>query len=201
MKKVLTTLITITVMNLPISCVMYDCGSSGPVESRVKELTATIGSYGTDNFNTTMSTSFDQTAVRMQVTENEYLKAYAPMPSGLSFINSAYACDPVILGPSQRITRLEITSTEPVFSNNTEYKPGTSLNALFHIANRNEIDIEAFLVEQNEARAIFGELGDEVIFMLKNAPDASINLKLQVEIEFNVGESFQLETDFLKIEV
>lgn len=201
MKKALTTFVTIIVMNLPISCVIDDCGSSGPVESRIKKLAVTIGSYDTDNFNTTISTSFNQAAVRMQVTENEYLKAYAPTPSGLSFINNAYACDPVILGPSQRITHLEITSTEPVFSNNTEYKPGTSLNALFHIANRNEIDIEAFLVEQNETRAIFGEFDDEIIFMLKTAPDASINLKLQIEIEFNVGKSFQLETDFLKIDV
>lgn len=201
MKKLLTTLVTVIVMNLPISCIQDDCGNSGPLESRVTELTPTIGSYSAGQYNTTASTNFQQAAIQVQITDNEYLRAYQPASSDFSFINQAYACDPAILDPAQQINHIKITAAESIFSNGAEFTPGTDLNSLFHVANLGKISIEAFIDQQNETPIIFGNHGDEIILMLKNAPDMSINQKLKMEIEFNVGENFQLDTDFLKIDV
>lgn len=202
MKRLYTAVILITIMNLPVSCIFDECGDERPTESKVVEMATTVGTYKLNTFSDTESNNFATAAIQIYIADVEYspISAINESPNKFTFATQAFACSPPEPMPTQNITTLTITSTEPVFSQGTKFEPGANLNQLFNVANENRISIDEYISLQNNDPYYFARMGGNIILRLNEAPDAPINQKLQIELKFDTAEVFQLETEIFKVE-
>ncbi len=200
MKKLLSFIAFILLLNLPISC--DDCGESTPQESTITELTATIGNFESGRFSDSRSSDVNSAAIQIEITGLEYSEKTAMHRMNIQypFIRQAFACSPPVPEPVQQIKTMQITSTRPVFSRGKEFAPGVSLNALFNISNRGKIGIDEFITVQNQDMWTFGVLTDYVILQLTDSPDTPMDHVFHIVFEFDDAVIISMETDLFKVE-
>jgi hypothetical protein len=204
MKRISALLTLLLLTNIPISC-NWGCGSFTPLESKITDMTASVGVLDTAaKFSTVKSTDFREAAIEVMITNLDYSEiASIDETVRSSFLNAAYACSPPEPEP-QAIESIDLTSEAPIFAKNRMFEAGESLNELFQVRNNSSHQetqsIADFIKFQQEYLYNFGYLGDFIIFQLKEKPDSVINQRILIDFEFSFGESISAESDNLNID-
>ena len=171
MKRTHALLLLLFILHLPFACSDSNCddGNCNCGKSTGFEK-ATIETFGTS---VTGSTNFTDAGILLSV--NKFIFSENIRTNDFSFMNSAYACS--LVPPSyQRISTLEITSNESVFSGSQEFMAGEKLNDLFYASflYSDSISVDSIGILQEE----YGEYGNwPVTFRLRSQPDQAIDQK------------------------
>lgn len=204
MKKISVLVFVLALTNIPISC-NYGCGPFTPLETRITDLSASVGNLDvSSDFSTVKSTDYREAAIEVMIMNVDYSETSTIEENiNFSFLSKAYACSPPEPQPTQAITSIELSSPTPIFSNNQKFEAGESLNELFNVTkysyNKETISIAAYIKQQQEDLDHFAYFGDYIIFQLKEKPDSIINQAIVIEIEFSDDELIIVESDDFEV--
>lgn len=194
MKKISTLIVILISSNIPISCNNeVDCGGA---TSKIIEISPHIGSFLSNRFIEVERNSCEFTAINIELSNLEYIQysESSNQKKNISLIPQLFACSPKneLLNP---ITSIKITSIEPLYFNNKEYKSGINLSGLFKIANENNISISNYIEDHNNRAYFFRLTGDNFTLTLNSNPDKPINHKFQFDFELKDSNNIYFETD------
>ena len=204
MKRISTLLALLLLTSIPISC-NWGCGPFTPLESRITDMSASVGVLDTaSNFSTVKSTDFIEAAIELMITNLDYTEISAIDGTvNFSFLNAAYACSPPDPKP-QAIESIVLTSDAPIFAKDRKFEAGESLNELFQITNysshQETLSIADFIELQQDYLYTFAYLGDVIVFQLKEKPDSVINQTILIEFEFSYGEGIRVESGDFEVD-
>ena len=199
-KQTFTLLIIAVVTHVPIACVT-DPGNSS-LGTRITEVIAQVGRYTSSAFDFSISTNYEQAAIRISVTEVDYFEISQSRGNSFSLITVAQAREPAPPEPTQTINSLEITASHPIYTGGNTFNSGDDLASLFKVTGRflNDGTIDQFIERQNNEPWIFGEEGSQIIFQLLDQPDSTINQTLTFTFDFSDGEIIELESPIFEVE-
>lgn len=195
MKKVIALAALVLITNMPISCCTDSCCGETfePQVSAITDLAATVGTYRNGTFFNEESNDAVTTAIKIDIKDVELSTKVAAVPQAphLFFISKALACDPPVPEPTQRIEAITITAPEPVYTMNKTFEPGSDLQELFVLADRNHGSITQFIREQNDDLRKFGWEGDRMVLQLTDVPDSSFSQPLHIIFAFDDASIFE----------
>lgn len=201
MKKFISLLLLTAVIHLPYSCINEDdCGDFTPLESRITELTTSIGSFDNDGFSNITSNSFNTAAIKIEITEMEFqeIAAYGKAHLNL-FTNQAVACSPPVPELAYDITNISITGESEISIDGEAMTAGESLNSLFKVPDSNDITFDTFVQNLQENKWQFGYIGAEFTLVLVNQPDEPLDQRFKIRFDFSDGTFIEVETDNFKV--
>lgn len=183
MKKIIIQSLYLTILGLLIlfiSCneepdhVEFDCGN---VQTKIDELSHSVGTYISSVFSNNNSTNFEEAAIRIVVEEilgEPDCATFTPEP--------------------QIIETISITSSLDLVSGGITYSSGESLNDLFKVYNNDDLfSIAEFINSQTIEPLIFHTEADEIVLQLLNKPDVIINQPFEIILTFDDLENLNVE--------
>jgi len=115
MKRLWSLLGVVIITNIPTSC--SDCGSSRPLEISIVELSVSVGSFVSAGFSDDRAEDYRLAAIEVYISDVFYEEiSVAREQENFFFMNTAFACSPPELKPTQSITSILITSDVSVFT-------------------------------------------------------------------------------------
>lgn len=196
MKRITTLLAIFLITHVPFGCA-DDCGSFTPMEARISDLGATVGSFSSNEFSTSTNEDFSLAAIQVTIEEMDYSAVAGTLKRNLSLIGAVYACIPPEPEPTQAIVSIEITSTSSVFLGNQEYPAGENLVDFFSISKyanvSSDTTIDEFIQLQKNDLWLFGYQGDHIVFQLSEKPDEQFNQQFYIKFKFSDSEEVTAE--------
>ncbi|MDW3196424.1 MAG: hypothetical protein R8G66_28880 [Cytophagales bacterium] len=199
-KQTFTLLIIALVTHFPIACVT-DPGNSS-LGTRITEVIAQVGRYTSSEFDFSISTQYEEAAIRISVSEVDYFEISQSHGNSFSLVNVAQAREPALPEPTQSIESLKITADQPIYTGGNTFNSGDDLAGMFKATGRflNEGTIDQFIDRQNNDPWIFGEVGSQIIFQLLDQPDSTINQNFTFTFDFSDGEVIEVQSPIFQVE-
>ena len=207
MRRISIILSFFLLIHIPISCELLGitdpCGSTEQLVSTITRLSTSTGSIESGLFSNQISREFEKAAIQISVAGTEYTPV-AERHRDFSLLPRVHACSPPPPEPTQVIEAIRITSAAPVYSNQTIYQEGESLNDLFKITDYSytaeDLSIEEYVELQRNNIWIFGFEGDYIVFQLRSQPDSLIDQGFNFAFEFSdadviTTQAFRFQVD------
>ncbi len=117
-KRLNASILLFCFVHLPFSC-SVDCGPFELLESTITVINATIGSAKEGSFQQNTSSIYSEAAVRVFISDMEYSELAL---QNIGLINSAMACSPPKPEPTQKISKVEISSSKAIYIQDKTYE-------------------------------------------------------------------------------
>ncbi len=196
MKKLVSLIGLFFVFNLPFAC--NPCGPFDNRPYKIVSMSSIIGSVQDFEFSDEALTQFELASIKIQI--NDVEQVGLNVQTRFNLLSSAYACSP----PPPNVQVLEtvnITSSENIMSNGTEFLAGVNLNSLFKVIYaRQEFTIDEFIDEHSRNSWDFGLTNGFVLFQLVAKPDVKIDQKFTFNFTFDDGLEYQVLTPVFTVE-
>ncbi len=203
MKRISVLLLVLVITHLPISCTEDDCGPFPAMDVKITELSSSVGTFNSSGFSNSTFNNFKVAAILITI-ENMSYTEIAKMPAAkFSIMNTSFACSPVEPKPTHTIESISITSDNSVSFNGIEYAVGENITNLFKISRYSnfnvEITIEEFIDYHCKDPRIFGLIGDNIVFQLKEKPDQELNQVFNFQFNFSDTKIISLKSSNFEV--